>query len=284
MRPGRKRRRLARSWGSALLAALAVGGCVSPVRRADLIAQQGGLATMTLAGAGFEHTAYARVVQDDADLVLFIEGDGSPWVHDGREVATDPTPRTPIALDLAVQTPGSVLYLGRPCYFSARLDPACGPRWWTSDRYSDAVVKSMAAAANRFIQDHHTQRVLVVGYSGGGTLAVLMAARVLHVAGVVSVAGNLDPDAWTHQHHYLPLSGSLNPASRAPLPADLPQWYLIGDRDVNVTRDMASRYLDRVPPDRIWRMGGFDHTCCWGPAWARLYERIVAERTAARSP
>jgi hypothetical protein len=266
---------LARGVCSALVAALVLGGCASPLQRANLTAERGGLVAMTLAGAGFQHSAYARVAPGNADLVLFIEGDGTPWVNAGRSVASDPTPRVPVALDLAIHTPASVLYLGRPCYFAARSDPACEPRWWTSDRYSAAVVKSMVGAANRFIVDHHTQHVLLVGYSGGGALAVLMAPSVLHVAGVVSIAGNLDTNAWTQQHHYLPLGGSLNPASQAPLPAALPQWYLLGDRDTNVTDAMVSRYLERVPAAHIWHFAGFDHACCWGHEWPQLYTRIA---------
>jgi hypothetical protein len=122
--------------------------------------------------------------------------------------------------------------------------------------------------------------VLLVGYSGGGTLAVLMAARVVHIAGVVSVAGNLDPDAWTHRHHYLPLAGSLNPASQPPLPPDLPQWYLIGDRDTNVSYAMVGNYLDRVPQSRVWHFGDFDHSCCWGRAWPEVYAQIATQLRA----
>jgi pimeloyl-ACP methyl ester carboxylesterase len=138
----------------------------------------------------------------------------------------------------------------------------------------------MAAAANRFIRDHHMQRVLLVGYSGGGTLAVLLAARVLHIAGVVSVAGNMDSDAWTQRHHYLPLTGSLNPAKQPSLPADLPQWYLVGDRDANVSYAMASNYLDRVPPGRVWHFGEFDHACCWSRAWPEVYAQIATQLAA----
>ncbi len=135
----------------------------------------------------------------------------------------------------------------------------------------------MAAAANRFIDEYHVQRVLLVGYSGGGTLAVLMGPKVRRIAGVVSVAGNLDPDAWTQDLHYLALVGSLNPALQPALPVDLPQWYLMGDRDTNVSAGMASRYLQRVPAERIWHFADFDHTCCWGRAWPEFYARIAAD-------
>jgi pimeloyl-ACP methyl ester carboxylesterase len=232
---------------------------------------------LSVPGAGFTHSAYARIEPGNDLLALFIEGDGRPWVDGGRSVASDPTPRAPIALQLALETPGSVLYLGRPCYFAARSDPACQMRWWTSGRYADVIVTSMAAAAKRFINEHSVQRVLLVGYSGGGTLAVLLAEQLPQVVGLVSIAGNLDPDAWTQQHHYLPLTTSINPALQAPLTPALPQWYLIGGRDVNVTDGMASRYLRRVPPASIWRFEDFDHACCWARAWPEVYAHIAGQ-------
>lgn len=265
------------------LVALALCACVSPQQRADSVARHGGLHPLMLPGVGFEHAAYARITEGDALLVLFIEGDGSPWVDAGRVIAADPTPRSPLALALAAETPGSVLYLGRPCYFTARSEAACGPRWWTSERYAPEVVASLEAAAARFMAAHHLKRALLVGYSGGGTLAVLLARRLPHVAGVISIAGNLDPDAWTHQHRYLPLAGA-NPALEPALPRDLPQWYLVGGRDTNVSPAMVARYLGRVPPDRIWWYPGFDHHCCWQRAWPEVYARVMRQLSKPATP
>lgn len=262
---------------------LTLYACAGPLQRADSLARSGGLIPLTLHGAGFEHFAYARVTDGDALLVLFIEGDGTPWVHGGRVIAVDPTPHTPVALALAAHTPGSVLYLGRPCYFAARSDPACSARWWTSDRYAPEVVASLQAAATRFMAMHRLHRVLLVGCSGGGTLAVLLARRLPQVAGVISIAGNLDPEEWTREHGYLPLTGS-DPALEPPLPRQLPQWYLLGGRDTNVSEAMAARYLARVPADRIWRYPQLDHTCCWLSVWPEVYARVMSQLSARHAP
>lgn len=96
---------------------------------------------------------------------------------------------------------------------------------------------------------------------------------VPHVVGVVTIAGNLDPDAWIRLHDYLPLTGSLNPALAPLLPKSLREWHLIGERDTNVPYSAAQEYLHRVPPDRIWRYASFDHACCWVREWPAAFAR-----------
>jgi pimeloyl-ACP methyl ester carboxylesterase len=252
-------------------------GCAAPARRAQLLARQGGLVPVLLQGKRFQHHGFAALRADRDLLVLFIEGDGSPWVDGGRRIAADPTPRVPLALGLAAATQGSVLYLGRPCYLEPAMPPECTPEWWTTRRYSEEVVASMSAAATSFLTRHHFEHVLLVGYSGGGTLAALMARDLPGTVGLVSVAGNLDPDAWTRLHAYLPLEGSLNPALLPPLPASLKQWYLVGQRDTNVPAAATARYLERIAPERVWSYPRFDHACCWVGEWPVAFARVSAE-------
>ena len=254
-----------------------VGGCVSAEQHAQAIARHHGLHPLLLQGTNFQHHAFAAVRGTPDWLVLFIDGDGSPWVGGGRRIATDPTPRVPLALGLAVATPMSVLYLGRPCYLEKVRPPQCSGSLWTSQRYSAAVVASMTAAATAFVTEHHFEHVLLVGYSGGGTLAALMARNLPQVIGFVSIAGNLDPDSWAQLHGYLPLDGSLNPALQPPLPTSLRQWYLVGQRDTNVPTVATARYFERIPADRVWSYPRFDHACCWVDEWPSVFAKIATE-------
>ena len=228
-----------------------------------------------LDGNGFRHRTFARWATGSSWLTVFIEGDGSPWSSSGRKPASDPTPRVPLTLVLAGETPGNVLYLGRPCYFGLEHDPRCDASTWTSGRYAPQIVDSLEAAVRSFTREHDMHHVLLVGYSGGGTLAVLLAARLAANAAahagpevaIVTLAGNLDPDEWTRLHDYQPLSGSLNPAHEPPLPPTLPAWYLVGDRDLNVPAAAMKAYFARVPPDRVWHYPDADHACCWVAHW-----------------
>src|ERR1700730_13429294 len=250
-----------------LVVVATIGSCASPERNAASLADRHGLSPVLLQGTVFQHHAFWAPAGVQDLLVVFIDGDGSPWIHGGRRIARDPTPRMPLALELAARTPASVLYLGRPCYLEIRRPPECSERLWTSQRYSSDVVASMSAAASSFISEHHFTRVLLVGYSGGGALAVLMSRAMPGISGVVTIAGNLDPDTWATLHGYLPLQGSLNPALEPSLPADLKQWYLVGERDTNVTAAATARYFQRVPHDHIWSYARFGHACCWTDEW-----------------
>jgi hypothetical protein len=267
--------------------ALALGGCANPTLRARAYAQRNGMTASDLQGTRFHHEVFTRPAAKraapepnatvaSAVLYVFIEGDGSPWVDAGRRVARDPTPHRPLALELAVATPYAVLYLGRPCYFEPRLEATCTPDLWTSGRYAADVVDSLVAAVRRYAAANGNPRLILIGYSGGGVLAVLMAAQLPATRAVVTVAANLDVDAWARWHGYLPLSASRNPAAEPPLTDSIRQWHLVGGKDDNVPEALNRRYFDVLRPDQIWHYPGFDHACCWTEQWASILARIEA--------
>jgi len=233
-----------------------------------------GLSTNIVQGTRYQHVTFVRTTSAPGPLYVFIEGDGSPWGSGGTRVSDDPTPHHPLALTLAAQTPASIIYVGRPCYFQARNDAACSPNAWTSERYSGQIVASMAAVIDHYVAANPARGVVLIGYSGGGVLAVLIAPLV-HASAVVTIAANLDVEAWARWHQYTPLSGSLNPAAQPPL--DSPrEWHLLGDRDTVVPPRLSQRYLDRVSPDHVWHYSSFDHVCCWAQQWPGIFARIQA--------
>jgi len=268
---------------SMLLAACAELTGARATDRAINLARAHSFSSAEVEGRGLRHTVLSRLQADDSDVWVFIEGDGSPWIHEGREIADDATARNPLALRLALQTPGSVLYLGRPCYLRARTDARCDAALWTRARYSEAVVSSMNAALRTALA---TRRVVLVGYSGGGTLAALMARTNEDVVATVTIAGNLDVAEWSTRHHYLPLSESRNPADDAPLPSSLVQVNLVGERDTNVSPSIAERYLSRLTKEQVWRFPKFDHVCCWEKSWpeirAKIQDRLDSAAVADR--
>lgn len=274
------------SAGRVLAAALLLllGACREMVPNAQT-ALHAGLKSDLVQGTAYQHVTFVADSSTVKPLYVFIEGDGLPWSHHGTQVSPDPTPRNPLALALALRTPGSRLYLGRPCYFAAINDPACNPRVWTSERFSAAVVASMAAVVNHHCAASCRGGVVLIGYSGGGVLAVLMAPLVPSTVAVITIAADLDIDAWTRWHGYAALEGSLNPAALPALPSRIRERHLVGDRDTVVPPQLARRYLDRVKPDYVWHFATFDHACCWVERWPELFSRIEAavSRTSADS-
>lgn len=229
-----------------------------------------GFDPILLQGEGYMHQSYAaQLDQADATLHVYIEHDGTPWASIDR-VAADPTPRKPYALELMAKDAGPRLLLGRPCYFAAQPESRCSPVLWTHERYSGAVVASMVAALRNYLSAHPHRRLVLVGYSGGGSLAWLMAPRVPEAAAVVTVAANLDTDAWARWHGYSALAGSLNPAAQPSLPERVEESHFIGASDSNVRPAVVRGFARRHPRAKVIELAGFDHDCCWIAHWSRL--------------
>lgn len=266
-----------------ILLVLALTGCAAPAARVDRLAKQQGLEAQWIEGDGFQHRIYRKRGQAAAGpLHIYIEHDGLPWRTE-TDVSSDPTPRDPLMLRLMAQDPASSIYLGRPCYFGTATAPGCTPDLWTHARYSEAVVNSMGAALRRALEPGQT--VVFLGYSGGGALAMLLAERTPHTQAVVTLAGNLDIDAWARHHAYTPLRDSLNPATRPPLDPHIIQRHYLGAADQNVPPAVVKRFTDARRAGEVFEVPQFDHRCCWADIWpAILNELDDALETTSRNP
>lgn len=264
-----------------LLATMAVvGGCASPGQLLEQRAREAGLDIVQVDAGDFPSLVYLKrssvATRTDAPLTIYLESDGIPW-SDGRQPSADPTTRQPLALEMMIRSPAPAAYITRPCYHGLRLKK-CTVEHWTGARYSPEIVESMAATTREAQRLSGATKVALVGYSGGGTLAVLIAERLNDVESVVTVAANLDTDAWTEHHRYLPLSQSLNPAeSHRPHP--WPELHLRGANDLVVPATTTAKYFARYPQAQQRTIEGFDHVCCWLRDWPS-----VSAMPTAREP
>jgi len=204
---------------------------------------------------------------------VYIEGDGIPWIR-RQVIAADPTPTKPLMLQLMAQDDQPALYLGRPCYHKMNNEPACNPWFWTYGRYSERVVDSMRAALAFLIRKHAISSLVLIGHSGGGTLAMLLAERLPEARLVVTLGGNLDIDAWTDQHGYTALKGSLNPARRPPLPPTVYQLHYVGKNDNNVPPEMLAAAIKQQQNARMFVLDDLGHQQGWGKYWAKILQTI----------
>lgn len=224
----------------------------------------------------FKHIALAQPKAQDSRLHVYIEGDGEPFSNRFM-AAKDPSPSGSLMLALMEQDSRNSLYLGRPCYFNYALpamqDALCGKQYWTTARYSEAVVASMVDALRQHLKKHPSQGVTLIGHSGGGAIAMLMAVRMPEVDQLVTLAGNLDTKAWTRLHFYAPLRKSLNPAEQVAKAQPQAQLHFGGDKDDNIPPELSAALLQRLgQPMHI--LPNADHGCCWHTQWRELLAQI----------
>ena len=261
---------------------LLLTGCAvlqSPAERADLQARAGQFQPVT-AMAGTPMRAWLRQVapvaatEATAALTVYIEGDGAEWQSKYQSPA-DPTPGNPLTLRLALRDPDAqVAYLGRPCQYLDRDALAqCPSILWLSARYGEHAVTMMSAALDILLLSARVPRLRLVGYSGGGAMAALLAARRTDVDCVVTVASPLDTDAWVAAIDVTPLADSLNPLTHAPRLTAIAQTHIAGADDTVVPASTLRRFAETLPHVRMEVIDQFDHDCCWVNAWVRLRAR-----------
>lgn len=247
-------------------------GCANPAQRLDARASDLGYRRILLPGSGFDHVAYFKEGHEPGNRILhvYLEGDGTPWIRRGMP-ASDPTSRNPLMLEMMSLDSAPVLYLGRPCYHGMR-SKACTTDMWTNKRYSEAVVVSMSTALANVSAEYQT--LALFGYSGGGTLAMLLAERHPRVTAVITVAANLDTDRWAALHKQQALSGSFNPAKRPPLRPGIRQMHYSGAEDENVPSELVSDAVLRQPGVTFKVFQEQDHSCCWREAWPEVLDAL----------
>jgi len=260
--------------GAAVIALAALGACRTPAERALSEARRLGFEARRIQGDPYPHVLLVRtppvpVAESAGPTTVYLDGDADPG-RVARRLPIDATPRHPVALELMALDPGPCLYLGRP----GQLGAPAPLEAWSVGRYGDPVVHSLLAALQRSGLVDPGRGVVLVGFSGGGTLAALLAERLPGTRALVTVAGNLDVAAWTRSRGEPPLTASLDPADRPPLPARIVQIHLQGSEDRQVPGELASRFLSRQVSPSVQRIEGFDHDCCWASIWPDVLARV----------
>lgn len=207
-------------------------------------------------------------------LTVYIEGDGFAWLT-RSQASDDPTPIKPVGLQLALRhNNGAVAYLARPCqYVNDKDAQGCTTSDWTNRRFSPEVIEATDQAVSQLKNTFGAKKLVLVGYSGGGAVAALVAAKRSDVTQLITVAGNLDHKTWTSLHKVPPLAGSLNPADAWQSLQKIPQLHFVGADDHNISAEVTQSYIARFPPENRPTMrviSGFDHACCWVEQWPEL--------------
>jgi hypothetical protein len=195
----------------------------------------------------FTFTSFQKFSAANQPMTIYIEGDGRTWITKSK-LSNNPTPQNPLALKLAVlDKSANVAYLARPCQYTP-LDSelSCTPEIWSNLRFSERVIQSMNEAITQLKNTAHSNKIHLVGFSGGAAVAILIAARRNDVVSLKTVAGDLDPVALSQYHHTSPLTGSLNPIAIAHKLIYLPQQHFSGAKDKIVPAFIGKNFLNKM--------------------------------------
>ncbi len=95
---------------------------------------------------------------------------------------------------------------------------------------------------------------------------MLMAPYFPDLEKIVTVAANLDIAAWSDYHGYLPMSGSINPASEH-FQINTEQIHFAGMKDQAVPMRIIKQFAEEQIAASFITYKTFDHRCCWADEW-----------------
>jgi pimeloyl-ACP methyl ester carboxylesterase len=211
----------------------------------------------------------------NSELVVYLEGDGRSIVH--GQPASDPTPRDAQSLELALLDPApAVLYLARIGQFQPLGSTPVSSEYWTDKRLSEEAVMAANVAIERVKAMVGAQKIHLVGYSGGGGLAILIAERRSDVATIVTVAGLLDIDTWVRNKNWRPLVGSLNPIKNTWMIAHIPQIHVYGLDDQIIPPELSYKFANSAKFAKLTRVSqDTDHYSGWTKKWPDLLNKYI---------
>ena len=253
------------------------GGCATPQRPVLADAPESGFSRIHLEGNPYTFAGQIKMPASSAEaLVVYIEGDGHVVDASGR-ISTDPTPHFPVGWLLARQDPApAVLYLARLGQYNAAFARVEYRQYWTEKRFAPEIIQAMSLAIDAARQKTGATKLHLVGFSGGGAVAALLAAQRNDVVSLMTVAGLMDHAWWTNEKGYPPLTGSLNPANVAGKLAHLPQIHFYGTNDSLIPQAVSSRFLGLAPFSNASQAGvAASHNKGWEQAWPVLLQTKV---------
>lgn len=271
--------RMIRIWNFILLSFMVIlGGCATdPVEHASRIALQASLTKHYIETPLFVYTAFIRINDVTQALHVYIEGDGVAWLSRYRP-SPDPTPHNPMALLLAAQDPApNVVYLARPCQFTPReLNAHCQVDYWTNKRFAPEVIESFSLALDQIKARSHIGKLDLIGYSGGGAIAALLAEQRNDIQSLRTVAGYLDIAYVNQQHNVSAMPESLNPIDQARRLQYLPQIHFSGEKDRVISPEVARRFVNQTGAlcARAKVVEEMNHHSYWEKEWRQLLDSI----------
>jgi hypothetical protein len=254
-----------------------ITSCASKLERVKKIAIPAGLKSRKIRTTTFSLQVFYRIQKPGAPVTIYIEGDGRAWLT-RTQPSPNPTPTNPLVLRLAtIDESDNVIYLARPCqYINLRNEKLCSTPYWTQKRFSREIIIAINDAINVMASRAKTTRIHLVGYSGGGAVAAMVAAKRGDIASIRTLAGYMDHVTLNRKANVSPLIGSLDPIKAAPRLKNTPQIHYSGRKDKRVPGWVLINFRKAVGSKECvtLRYVNASHEEGWEEVWQRVWSEI----------
>jgi hypothetical protein len=251
--------------------------CASKLERVKRIAVPAGFKSKVIRTNTFSLQSFYRILEPGAPITIYIEGDGQAWLT-RTQPSPNPTPTNPLVIRLAtIDENENVIYLARPCqYVNLRTEKLCSIPYWTQKRFSREIIIAINDAINIMATIAKTARIHLVGYSGGGAVAAMVAAKRNDIASIRTLAGYMDHVALNRKVNVSPLIGSLDPIKAAPRLQKTPQIHYSGSKDKRVPGWVLKNFRKAVGSKECvtLRYVNATHEEGWEEVWQRVWSKI----------
>lgn len=197
------------------------------------------------------------------NLNIYIEGDGLAFVNKNR-ISSNPTPINSVSQKLMQTDKSSCkIYLARPCqYYNSS---SCNSSYWTNKRFSAEVLNSYDEVLTYIKNKYQNNTFTLIGHSGGGAIATILASYRDDINYLITVAGNLDIEKWIDIKNLTPLEGSLNPKDFTKKLEGKKQFHLVGNKDDVVPKEVFLSYYKSFEDKKSiqYKIIEANHSCCY---------------------
>ena len=209
-----------------------------------------------------------KITNQSEPIRIYLEGDGKAFINK-YTISQNPTPTSYFLINLIAQDDSpNIIYIARPCQFID--DKKCEEKYWTNARFSKEIIDSL----NEVLANFSKNKIELIGYSGGGAIALYLADRNNNILNLRTIAGNLDHEKFSEIHEVSKLDLSLqNKDLNFSKLAKIPQIHFIGSEDKIIPRVIVESYLKKLPIKncaRIIDVNKANHWSGWDEKWSEI--------------